>query len=453
MSRVNLAGLPALGVSLVVALLAAQPPKSNLYLLAGTPMGEGVAPGLKYPVTLYTAGPKRELETVRQVFSKSQALADVRDDLAGRLYVVSEFDGMSIIHERDPKRDDTVGRGYFDVGMTPSSWGIVAPPGEGSSAIILETATKEQDGKIHFVGYKIHLIAGSPTVAPRISEGQWSLYRWFRYSGQPVAPPFGGSALLPGGNVVNGQIVVPVSGAPPPGEQLVHGELVPAPITRIATGTLGPIPPNLPAAVGTRIETVSDAWGTVSYPVRTLTLVADTPRFFAFSAHSSDSKAWPVPVYVLDRTAGSWQVVDCRFVRLWPRVFASWIATTDEEPNPTGRESPGLENERSLSARAYVTSDLPQVRGMYGTETFMPGKLLLQNLADNRKITIDTAQQDSEVLDVRNDGLVLYRVNDEVFAAQIAGDKLSASTLVVKGDDVPEIHWVFWSDAPAELGK
>ncbi len=62
-------------------------------------------------------------------------------------------------------------------------------------------------------------------------------------------------------------------------------------------------------------------------------------------------------------------------------------------------------------------------------------------------ITIDTGQQDSEVLDVRKDGLVLYRMNDEILSAQIEGDKLSAPTLVVKGEDVPEVHWVFWSKA------
>jgi hypothetical protein len=49
------------------------------------------------------------------------------------------------------------------------------------------------------------------------------------------------------------------------------------------------------------------------------------------------------------------------------------------------------------------------------------------------------------VLDVRADGLVLYRVNDKIFSARIEGDKLGPAKLVVKGEDVPEVHWVFWS--------
>jgi len=42
-------------------------------------------------------------------------------------------------------------------------------------------------------------------------------------------------------------------------------------------------------------------------------------------------------------------------------------------------------------------------------------------------------------------GRILYRVNDSIFSAQIEGDKPTKPTLIVKDDDVPEVHWVFWS--------
>lgn len=71
----------------------------------------------------------------------------------------------------------------------------------------------------------------------------------------------------------------------------------------------------------------------------------------------------------------------------------------------------------------------------------------MDNLEDGRRITIQTDQEDSEILTVRDDGLVLYRVNDSIFAAQIEGDKLGKPALVVKDEDVPEVHWVFWSPA------
>jgi len=73
-----------------------------------------------------------------------------------------------------------------------------------------------------------------------------------------------------------------------------------------------------------------------------------------------------------------------------------------------------------------------------------PGVLVLQNLADGRKIRIETGQEDSEILTVDQEK-VLYRVNDTIYQAHIVGEQLKDSTVVVKDEDVPEIHWVFWS--------
>lgn len=69
---------------------------------------------------------------------------------------------------------------------------------------------------------------------------------------------------------------------------------------------------------------------------------------------------------------------------------------------------------------------------------------MLQNLGDGRKIRIETDQEDSEIL-WADDNSALYRVNDAIYQAQIIGDKLQDTTMIVKDQDVPEIHWVFWS--------
>ena len=55
-----------------------------------------------------------------------------------------------------------------------------------------------------------------------------------------------------------------------------------------------------------------------------------------------------------------------------------------------------------------------------------------------------TGQEDSEILQVKGD-IVLYRINDTIYQAKIVGDQLKDSTMVVKDEDVPEIHWAFWS--------
>jgi hypothetical protein len=93
---------------------------------------------------------------------------------------------------------------------------------------------------------------------------------------------------------------------------------------------------------------------------------------------------------------------------------------------------------------------LPNVRDEYNNSPYgdiwRSGTQILQNLEDDRKIRIETNQEDSEILYAGAD-TVLYRVNDVIYQAKILGDKLQNPSVVVKDDDVPEIHWVFWSTA------
>ncbi|MGH9403761.1 MAG: hypothetical protein ACRD2P_16870 [Terriglobia bacterium] len=116
---------------------------------------------------------------------------------------------------------------------------------------------------------------------------------------------------------------------------------------------------------------------------------------------------------------------------------------------PAGDNNQGHENER-LQATRLLPSVNMQYSANEGNTRIIPGILVLDNLLDGRRITLQTNEEDSEILDVRSDGLVLYRVNDSIFSAQIEGDKLSAPTLVVKDDDVQEVHWAFWSNAQVE---
>lgn len=86
--------------------------------------------------------------------------------------------------------------------------------------------------------------------------------------------------------------------------------------------------------------------------------------------------------------------------------------------------SPGHEHEPNRRVKAL----LPDVRDQfYLTDSglYFPGILILQNLVDGRRVTLDTHEEDSEIPAIRQDGLVLYRVSDEIFSAHIEGDKLS----------------------------
>jgi hypothetical protein len=179
-----------------------------------------------------------------------------------------------------------------------------------------------------------------------------------------------------------------------------------------------------------------------------LYIVAVSARFFvvAFTADGYASRGLAPgalsTTYVHDRRLNTWrEIKSACSVPYARRIFGDWLATIVEihKPDQADPPNPGRENESPKVADLYA-----RYAGLY---TSIPGILLLDNLEDGRRITINTGQEDSEILAVRSDGLVLYRVNDSIFAAQIEGNKLAKPSLVVKDLDVPQIHWAFWSAA------
>ena len=151
-------------------------------------------------------------------------------------------------------------------------------------------------------------------------------------------------------------------------------------------------------------------------------------------------------LYVHDRVNDRWDVTQSDGNAPTLRLFGAWLTTivgtwsiNHEQPNP------GRENERPEEKK---TDRLPPTQTLYrsfsGHNILLPGMLTLQNLADGRKIRIETGQEDSEILKVQGD-VVLYRVNDTIYQARIDGDHLKDTTVIVKDEDVPEVHWAFWS--------
>lgn len=158
----------------------------------------------------------------------------------------------------------------------------------------------------------------------------------------------------------------------------------------------------------------------------------------------------PIVLHIYDRVLNRWEAMPSHGGM--ERIFGNWLAFIVVHWRPGNQDHPGHENEARYP---YTGLYAPFPSVVYPDNEYFPGDLILRNLADGRVITIRTGQEDSEVLDVRRDGLVLYRVNDEIFSARMEGDKLSPAKLVVKGQDVPEVHWVFWSAAkpPAQASK
>lgn len=132
------------------------------------------------------------------------------------------------------------------------------------------------------------------------------------------------------------------------------------------------------------------------------------------------------------------------------RIFGDWLVTTAMEWRPapigSGSGSPGTGNQRAV----LPTSQHPSVRDQYMNQfidLYIPGKLIFQNLSNDKKLILDTGQEDSEALAVSSAGEVVYRVNDTIYSAKIVGDQITSTAPVVKDIDVPEIHWAFWAHA------
>jgi hypothetical protein len=81
-------------------------------------------------------------------------------------------------------------------------------------------------------------------------------------------------------------------------------------------------------------------------------------------------------------------------------------------------------------------------RSLAGHDVSFPGTSILNNLAEGRKSKIETGQEGSEVLWVGED-TVLHRVNDTIYQARLANGQTKDASILVKDEDVPEVHWVF----------
>jgi hypothetical protein len=158
----------------------------------------------------------------------------------------------------------------------------------------------------------------------------------------------------------------------------------------------------------------------------------------------------PAEAYVYDRTRRKLWTLMLPTNRSQPevRLFGDWLVTVVEVAAPHNTYHPGAANEREIGSLA-----LPATRSNYegwATYFYLPGELEFDNLADGRKLAIRTGQEDTEILDVRPDGLVLYRVDNQIFAARIRGDHMGPRVLVAADVDVPEVHWVLWTRPSAQ---
>ena len=419
-------------VAMICSLSIASAAKGRtLFLLTGTFLNDA---GQTFPVRLYTVSTDHKLKLFREVVPGSEGLYEALDDTAGNIYVAFPyFNGVSraptrvsIVHESQPALVDVVG--FNPTGML--NWDratatSVAPDLKSYALFTLfPVSAVHVDDHVAFM----RLIRGSatslvaiggqrPVKGPRVTRDQWGFYSHLTFYGSPGGPGqyFTPQAVVEGGNLVMhlGGKTILVDQAPP---ELTASAAAPRTVWILAANSefLASVP------------------------------LGNGPENFAAPA--------PATIYVHNRQSNTWKEIRSAGNMPECRIFGPWLATMVRTGIGPGRGSdtnPGHNDE----SHQWIKDYRPDVREEFGAIDFLfdiPGIFTLDNLIDGRQVTLKTNQEDSEVLDVRKNGLVLYRVNDEIYSAQIEGDKLSAPTLVAKGDDVPEVHWAFWSNAQVE---
>jgi hypothetical protein len=204
----------------------------------------------------------------------------------------------------------------------------------------------------------------------------------------------------------------------------------------------------LPAGLGAKPEIRRRVW-----------IVASTDRYLAVwimpdswrdnTDAGNPAHAEPLEVQILDKPAESWSRLELPTcvtdqIGIPVRFFGDWVVTTVIHWSPSDEglgSGPGIENERVTDL-----DTVPPIRAEYFNRFLdlnIPGEFVIQNLRDGKKMTLDTGQEDSEVLAIRDDGGVLLRVNDSIFSARIEGDRVTTPELLAKGDAAADVHWAF----------
>ncbi len=413
-SRRQFRGIKAALAFLLVAPMAAfaqtKTSGKELYFLAETTADIHTG---RSGLNLYALDSSHKLKLIREIVpvpdptqpgDYGDGFYAVRDDLGDKIYVAypSTIPSIiSVIHKEQPALNDEVDFNPEHLPVLTTDFGIAA--GDGRQSYLLCTFLRDIP---HYTGpypggvsSSLVSIAGdAPASGPRVRQGDWSMFNAFRYQGahgEPLPQP----GIIPLGYLKDNHLRMRVQAGSPPWTMKVDIDGVP------------PFP-------------------IAGDPGDTLFIVAASARYFGIIPMLRSPEhpyPYPIPPYVCihDRNRNTWKKLpSSSTVPNTRKLFGSWLATIVEVSHPGEIvKTPGAESRTG--------------------QTPIPATLVLDNLEDGRRINLNTGQVDSEILTVRKDGLVLYRMNDSIFAAQIEGNKLSKPTLIVKDEGVRGVHWAF----------
>lgn len=373
----------------------------GMYFVAGTPTNKSPE---TYAVTLYAGRSDKELNYVRTVVGKSDGLYWVFDDLHNTLaaaYPHVNASAVSIIHEDDPGREDIV---IFNPKLLNTVDDGTALAEESSHAYALfpaATSNAEATRRITLIK-----VLTSTDSKDRVTEGKIEDYSGIRVAGVPGGPAFG------------------------------------------VTPSLAHIDNGIYATLDQQRSKIVDLSG-LNAPVdgAAVDILAASTRFFAFYPSKNMDQVQDLTsriIFVYDILKHSWKQIAQPGNLSRTRLCGPWLVTIQQQE----RDMPPGE----IRARPFDKIEVneqgesPGLRREYGSFqgaiSYIPGILIMDNLEDGRRLVIDTDREDSEVL-VADEDSVIYRINDEIYRAEIRGSDLREPTLLVKSKEVPEIHWAF----------
>jgi hypothetical protein len=385
----------------------AQEEVRHLYLLAATTTKHS---DKTYPATLYQVNSGTHLKSVREVVTQPEGVRFVRawEDTIFVIHPNQMATTASIIHGSDPLRADNIV--FNPAGMFVDDLRtVITQPVANIMDILFPILTDKSDPN-HLKGRLLSVSGTLREPAQRIRYDQWKEYENLRMEGDYGDPAYDTRFI---GSAEGDNLSISCFGY----------------LTVIDT-----LPP---ATRNIRDRAAGLFAASARYMVLSVLPRLSTEKMS--SANRGDS----LQMWVHDLKQDSWHTIRIEGNSSRLRLFDPWLTVIVGTSNPDHKPSPGRENERN-----HETERLPNVQYEYsrfaGKWIWSPGVLVLQNLADGREIRIETGQEDSQVLSVEGDTL-LYRINDTIYQARIVGDQLKDAAVVVKDEDVPEIHWVFWS--------
>lgn len=388
----------------------------NLYFVAARPVGLDTL--RSFPASLYTVTDNHTLHRVRQFFGAGQHFSDYANDLHGTIYLAGQS-GIYVIHAHDPQHAAFVPVTRFDDSYC---WGAVA--GGNTPA-----------GVQYCPSGRVDLVPAYPDAKqPRNGPGSWAAFKFLQFRGENGGPYQAGP---PNAEIDGANLEMPYGAAP----KVVLAQLPARDHASLALRRRVSIlaSTNRYLIIWIKPPAMSGTAGAAG--AAGLTLPAGAVGLLPHAA--------PVPVLILDKRTHRWQTLRLPTAvstqtHVPVRLFGNWMVTTvmDWSPPVAGTGSAGLEIANQQKTPMYSSPfDIQAAYDRRFLNIQIPGKMAIWNLADGRRLMLNTGQEDSEVLAIAEHGEMLYRVNDAIYAAKIDGDKIGAPALVVRNPAVTDIHW------------